>query len=214
MRSPFVTRSAGVACLLFVLSALTAAAQSPIRISGRVIGPDSAGITGQNVVLHRVTSEGGTLLADTLSGADGTFTLESAESAREGDVFFLASRYEERLYIGPMMRVPLPGDTSYILQVGVPERALAPVGGNTLPPERPAGGATGTSRRWFLLLVPLGGLIGVATWVITRAAGPPEERRLLIRIAQLDNAWHASAGDRASYESSRQRLIDRLHALR
>jgi hypothetical protein len=206
---PAIVR-AGLAVLL-LFGATLAAAQTPIRIAGRVIGPDSAAIVGQNVVLHRVTSAGGTLLAQTVSAEDGTFTLESQESAGADDVYFVAARYEDRLYIGPMMRLPLSADSSYILQVGVPERALAPVSANPAP-AAPPGGAAGTPRRWFLLLVPLGGLLALLTWLLSRATGPSQDRRILIRIAELDNAWDPAAGDRTAYERTRQRLIDQLHA--
>jgi hypothetical protein len=200
---------------LITIAAATPLAGQDLRVPGRVLGPDGGPVAGQTVVLHRVTSDGGTLLAEATADADGRFVLEAPGPVPDGAVFFVASRFEGQLYIGPMLRPPLAPDEDVVLEIGDPARALGGVGAPAArPPVVQPGSATGTPRRWLLLLAPLAGLIGVAVWAAGAAAGPPRERRLLIQIARLDNRHHdaGDTGDAADYEKRRRRLLDELDA--
>lgn len=185
-----------------------------IRVAGRVIAPGDTPVAGQTIVLHRVTAAGGVLLGEATSDDAGRFVVEADGAVPDSSVFFVATRYEGRLYLGPMLRPPI-GENEVTLEVGDPARALNLF--NTAPPVPPAslpGSATGTPRRWFLLLVPLAGLIGLAVRATSRATGPSPERRLLIRLASLDNR-HADtdAADDAGYVRQRRRLLDELDAI-
>lgn len=205
-----------IAASLPLICAAPLAAFQPLRVEGRVVGPDGQPVAGQAVVLHRVTPEGGTLLAQATAGDDGRFALEAPGPVPADAVFFVASRYEGRLYIGPMLRPPLEAGSEVTLEVGDPTRALelaaAPA---TAPPQALPGAATGTSRRWLLLLAPVAGLLGVVGWAISAAVGPGRRRRLLIRIAQLDNRFQdaGEAGVAAEYQARRRRLLDELDAI-
>jgi hypothetical protein len=198
----------------FVIHNAPLAAQV-VTIAGRVVDGDGRAVADQPVVLHRVTSEGGTLLADARTDSQGRFTLETNESAQDSAVYFVASRYRELLYIGRMLRAPVPESTEYVLEVGVPQNALGAANPSAARPAPPPGSATGTPRRWLLLLVPIAGLVGMVVWGLARAVGPPEERRILIRLAQLDTEWEGRSGeaDVAEYRRRRTSLLDRLGAL-
>ncbi len=204
-----------LAVLLTLFGALPLAARQQITVGGRVVGPTGEPIAGQRVLLHRVTPGGGEMLAEATTGDDGRFVLQARGGAADSAIFFVAARRDEQLYIGPMLRPPLPEPGSYVLEVGDPGQAVSPLGGATMQGGSatiPAGAATGSPRRWLLLLAPFLGLAGLAAWGATRALGPPEDRRLLIQIARLDNEWADRTDDRSSYDRERQRLLDRLDA--
>lgn len=215
MRTDRRWRVALPAALAFASLAAGALSAQDLRVEGRVVLPDGQAIPGQSVVLHRVTGDGGTLLAEAVADGDGRFLLEAPGPIPEGAVFFVASRYEGRLYIGPMLRPPLADDAEVTLQVGDPAQALGVAGTPSgSPPVTVPGSASGPSRRWLLLLAPLGGLIGIIIWAGAAATGPPRERRLLIDLARLDNRYEDDGkdADRAEYEKRRRRLLDELDA--
>jgi hypothetical protein len=200
--------------MLFLAHAASLAAQG-VTIAGRVVDGEGRAVADQQVVLHRVTPEGGTLLANARTDGDGRFSLQANEAEQDSAVYFVAARYRERLYIGPMLRAPVPASNEYVLEVGVAENALGAADPSAARPETLPGSAAGTPRRWLLLLVPVGGLAGIMVWGLARAAGPPEERRLLIRLAKLDNEWagRSNEADVAEYRRRRSSLLDRLGAL-
>lgn len=199
--------------LAFTLVAAVQLAAQDVTVAGRVIDAAGDAVAGQTVVLHRVTPEGGALLAQDTTDTQGMFALAAADATRDDGVFFVAARYEGELYIGPLLRPPLPEPGAYVLQVGVPGSALSNVGG-TLPAAVPPGSATGSSRRWLLILPPLLGLLGLGVWALVRAAGPPARRRLLIRVADLDNEWETAPDPdrRPAYEDERRRLIEQIRS--
>jgi len=188
--------------------------QQQISISGRVVDDTETAVSAQTVVLHRVTPDGGTLLAEAITDDGGRFTLRAEGEASQGAVYFVASRFRGRLYIGPMLRAPFPDTVDYVLQVGVAANALGDIAPTQNPPSMNPGAAAGTPRRWLLLLIPLGGLMALAVWGITHSMGPHEERRLLIRVARLDNKWADSPDPRVQddYRRRRRMLMDRLGA--
>jgi hypothetical protein len=114
-----------------------------------------------------------------------------------------------------MLRAPVPDSNEYVLEVGVAANALGAANPTAAPPTTLPGSAVGTPRRWLLLLVPISGLAGILLWGLARAAGPPEERRILIRLAELDNEWagHTNETELAEYRRRRTSLLDRLGAL-
>ena len=207
------SRSTAAFLILLTLLAASGVAAQGLSVTGRVVGPDGAPVPGQTVVLHRVTADGGTLLGEATSDRDGRFLVAAAGPVPDSAVFFVATRYEGRLYLGPLIRAPVT-DEEITLEVGDPSQALdlstvAP------PPTTIPGSAAGTPRRWFLLLIPAGGLVALAVVAMARASGPSAERRLLIRLAALDNrhADAGGAGDGAEYETRRRRLLDELDAI-
>lgn len=190
-----------------------AAAQQPdVSAAGRVVGPDGAPLPGQDVVLHRVDAAGGATIAETVSDADGAFTMTAAASADTSAVFFVAARHAGELYIGPPFKPGMPGTMVQQIQVGVPGMSasamLAQDGGTTLPPTgmRPA-----TSRNWLLLLVPLFGVAAVALSIVVPRRRIPEKRSILIRVARLDeSAATAQQADRGQLLAERTRLMTQL----
>lgn len=216
MTATSALRAATLCAALLAWADAGSATAQDLRVAGRIVGPGGAPAAGQTVVLHRVTGDGGTLLAEATADTEGRFVLEAAGPAPEGAVYFVASRFEGRLYIGPMLRPPFDAGTEVTLEIGDPARALGtatPAAAPTIPVQSP-GAATGTPRRWLLLLAPLAGLLGIVVWAGSAVTGPPRDRRILIQLARLDNRFReaGAGGDRAEYEKRRRRLLDELDA--
>lgn len=202
-----------IALLMTGLLHTTAAAQLPdVSAAGRVLGPDGTPLPGQDVVLHRVDAAGGATIAETVSGADGTFAMTAAATADTSAVFFVAARHAGELYIGPPFKPGMPGTMDQQIQVGVPGMSasamLAQDGGTTLPPTGPR---PVTSRTWLLLLVPLFGVAAVALSILIPRRRIPEDRALLIRVARLDeSAAMAPSADREQLLLERAQLMTQL----
>lgn len=201
----------GMLLALALLGLTGGSAHAQVRVEGRVVQPAGGPLNGQTVLLHRVTPTGGVLLAEAVTDSAGGFVLTSDEQTVADGVYFVASRVEGQLYIGPMLRPPLP-ETTYILEVGQGAVPFQPVPAMGAEPPPVPGAAIGTPRRWALLLIPLAGLLGLIGWAMARATGPAPGRRLMIEIARLDNAWADAPGDRDAYERQRRRLLDQLDA--
>jgi hypothetical protein len=67
------------------------------------------------------------------------------------------------------------------------------------------------SRRFVLMLVPLLGLLGFAAWLLTRGVRPGFNRKVLLRIAALDEGA-GPTGLEPAEQRERARLLDRLLA--
>jgi hypothetical protein len=203
-------RSASLLALVGGLVALPAQilAQAELTVPGRVVDAAGTPVPGQTVLLHRVTPEGGAMLAETVTGDDGRFVLRAPETAVAEAVYFAATRYRGELFIGPMLRPPLPADSGFVLRVGVDAVGAGPMSGPAVLP----GSSTGSVRRWFLAFVPLLGLVGVIAWMLTRSGGPVERRRLLIRVARLDNVREDGPApeDEPAMDAERRQLIDEI----
>lgn len=189
-----------------------AAQQADVSAAGRVLGPDGTPLPGQDVVLHRVDAAGGATIAETVSDADGAFSMTAAATADTSAVFFVAARHAGELYIGPPFKPGMPGTMDQQIQVGVPGMSasamLAQDGGTALPP---TGTRPVTSRTWLLLLVPLLGVAAVALSVIIPRRRIPEDRALLIRVARLDEtAATAPPAHREQLLAERARLMTQL----
>jgi hypothetical protein len=206
------------AALLFLLLATPGpvlAQVQEITVRGRVVGPDNAGLAGQRVVLHRVDESGGFTIAEAASGEDGRFELRSPPPTDTTGIYFVAARYDEELYIGPPFRPWEDAGAEQVIQVGVPAMSATAVmeqGGGAMGgmgmPGRPA-----QTRNWVLILVPLIGVAGVIVYALVSRNSIPQERRLLIRVAELDERMEsAPAGQRESLREQRAELMAQLRA--
>jgi hypothetical protein len=198
---------------------------------GLVIDADGEPVAAVPVALHRVTGGGGALVDNVTTDDHGRFRI-AVPDADPDAVLFVAARYRGELYIGPALRAPFPEDADYVLQVGVEEtsaaaimRATEPAPVAMRPPASPL--------RWGIAVAVFAALAAVSFLLIRRARGPDARRRLLIRIAELDNAYerdvangsgadagaepdgrnHAAAGSQEEYFERRQELVGRLRAL-
>ena len=162
-----------------------AAAQEHV-LSGRALDGGDRPVAGLEVMLHRVTADGGATIARDTTQADGRFTLAAAGDA-DDPVYFVAARHEGQLQIGPMLRAPFP-ETGYVLRIG---------GGPVGPPAR--------DSRKAALVVGILAVLGLAcAWLVR----PPARRRLLLRLAEIEEA--RAAGDPAADARERGRILTQL----
>lgn len=202
-----------VIALAFAVLGVREAAAQEMTIRGQVLGPDDAPLADHRVVLHRVDASGGATIAETQSDASGRFELRAAPTPDTSAVYFVASRYMEELYIGPMFRQDDPMAAEQTLQVGVAATsASAMMGGDeTLPPRQV--GRPATSRNWLLLIVPLVGLVAVAIYALVPRNRIAPQRTLLIRVAELDERLEtAPPAQRESLLEERRQLMAQLRA--
>ena len=178
-------------------SAVPSSAQQQ-AIRGRVIDPAGEPVAGQQVMLHRVTEEGGATIAQTVTDSAGSFELRAAEDVATG-VFFVATRWQGSVQIGPMLRPPFPADGEYLLRIGAqPETGIGPVIPAAAPPSPP--------RQLAFSAAALVALLASMAWIGIRSSGPSRRRRLLARLARLEEA--AASPDARAGE--RGRITDRL----
>jgi hypothetical protein len=162
--------------------------------------------------LHRIGEDGGTFVADATSDADGRFEMRVDAAASAEDIYFVTARYRDELYIGPTFRPPFPQDANYVVQVGLEETSASAlmrgaVGVVVGPPPSP--------WRWALFGLFAVALLAVGAALLQRAAGPAPRRRLLIRIARLDEEYAGvgRAEGLEDYHAERERLLDRLRTV-
>ncbi|MGH7501498.1 MAG: hypothetical protein ACREL7_07020 [Longimicrobiales bacterium] len=193
------------ACLFAVAIATSPATLSAQTVmSGRLVDTAGVAVPDLDVVLHRVDEAGGARVAEGRADARGEFTLRSGEDAIAGAVYFVAARLGANLYIGPFVRSPFPTGDYMVVVGGKP----ANVGAATPPSmASPQVRSPASPRRWWLAILPAIGLVAVAGFAAVRARGPSSQRRLLIRIAELDLAIE---GGQLDAPGERQRLVDRL----
>jgi hypothetical protein len=167
-------------CLLFALATtlLSSELHGQNTIRGRVHDEKGAPVPNIQVLLHRVTVEGGgTVHADT-SQADGTFTLVAPPETDSAAIFFVAVRDAGELFMGEMMRLPFPDSLEYSIEAGDdPVRMPEPV-----PPQ---------DRRAGLFVIIGGVLLVTAVLLFAFRRRVPEHRRLLVELANLDQTrWY------------------------
>lgn len=81
--------------------------QDPDTLRGRVVrGGDASAAEGLRVVLHRITSDGGSAVDSALSGPEGRFAFpipreRSSGEGRDGPLHLATARYDGVLYFGP-----------------------------------------------------------------------------------------------------------------
>jgi hypothetical protein len=192
-----------------ILAASGAQAQDLV-IRGRVIGPDNAGVPEQRVVLHRVDESGGFTIAETVSGDGGAFELRAQATVDTMGVYFVAARYDDELYIGPPFRPGDPMAADQVIQVGIPSMSATAMMGDA--PMGPMPARQDTSRTWLLLIIPLVGVLGVAAYVLIPRKSIPEDRSLLIRVAEIDEEMETAAG--ADLEELREERDEIMAQLR
>src|SRR5262245_1571736 len=166
--------------LLFVVgSAYTLSAQQAPQLTGRVLAGGQP-LPGQPVMLHHVTTEGGSTISVDTTDAEGRFSL--AVGARPPGMSFVGTRYEGKFYIGDLFRETIPAD--YVLRVGP---GATPVEFEAAAPASPAA-TTQTQSGPPRIAVVLIGLLGASSLLWIAFAGrrrSPESRRLLVEVAEL-----------------------------
>jgi len=182
-----------------------AAAAQVLTLAGRAVDAAGAPLAGIEVLMHRVDGAGGARLASATTDDQGAFSLTAEVVDDTAAVYFAATRFEGQLFIGPFVRAPFDDSVPYVLVVGGEPVDLGAPLPTAMPPVSPAPGP----RRWALLLLPLTGLVGVGVWVLSRAGKPPERRRLLIRLASLDEQIAAEGSD-PQLDRERERIAERL----
>jgi hypothetical protein len=183
-------RCAGAGLALAVLCVGDVTAQNTIR--GRVVDENNNPVGNIVVLLHRVTRDGGAGVASDTSDAQGAFTLTAPPDTDESALYFVAVREGGELFMGEMQRLPFPDTLEYIIEAGDNPVQLPPP---IQPEERRAG-----------LYVIYGCVLLVAAvgfFVLRRRA--PEHRRVLVRLAQLDDGDQSEAVAR-----QRRQLYSRL----
>lgn len=206
-----------VIILIALLLGSDVAHAQDLVVRGRVLGPDNAALDSQRVVLHRVATDAGATIAESVSGPDGAFELSAQLSGDTTALLFVAVRYQGELYIGPPFREADSG-MEQVIQVGVPgTSASALIGGTdgtgaaTVP--RTIGGPV-TSRGWLLWAIPLAGVAAVGLYLIVPRPRMPEKRSLLIRVAELDEKMETAAEpQRDALLHERQQLLAQLRSV-
>ena len=205
-----MTRGGVVFCAAVALA--TASPLSAQQLRGVVVDSTNAPVAAETVMLHNVTPASGSVLGQTLTDSAGTFVFPSVAEAPEGSVYFAAVRRDGQLYIGPMLRAPLPDPTpDYRIEIG-PGGRMPELGPAASPqpvsPSREEGGGP------LLLLIPLAAAAAITAWFVVRPRSVRSRRRLLIDIAQLDErhatAEPASPTDESLWRERRAELLDEL----
>lgn len=167
-------------------------------LPGQVLNAQEQPVPGLEVFLHRVTEGGGTIVATDTTDAAGEFALRVQTDAPEA-VFFVAARYEGQLHIGSMLRAPFP-QASYVLRVGIDPVNVTPEVAET--PASP-------DRRGITLAV-MSALLLAAGIAALRMMRPPAERRMLLRLAQLEETRDPAGRMSPDAETERSRILARL----
>ncbi len=170
---------------------------------GRVIDAEGRAVADLAVSVHRVSQTGGEEVARSTTDADGRFEL--AFDTKSPGTYFVATRYEGGLYVGPMFRELDEAPDDYVLVVGRDPIAIGagPAGATAPPPAPPT---------WPLLL--LIGAIGAGVVifpVVARRNGPRAVRTLLHELAILEERRAAGRIGDAEYADARAVLRERLH---
>jgi hypothetical protein len=139
-----------------------------------------------------VDESGGFTIAETVSGDGGAFELRAQATMDTTGVYFVAARYDDELYIGPPFRPGDPLAADQVIQVGIPSMSATAMMGDA--PIGPMPARQDTSRTWLLLIVPLVGILGVAAYALIPRKSIPEDRSLLIRVAEIDEEMETAAG--------------------
>jgi hypothetical protein len=178
--------TARILLLLALAGVSPASAQSALDpVVGEIRGPDNGPVAGQTVVLHRVQEAGGGMVGDAVTAGDGRFELRFPADTDTSALYFVATRYEDELYIGPPFRAGEQSLGVQVIQVGVPGTSASALMGGTAATAQPLGRPL-TNRNWLLLVIPLVGVAAVAVYALIPRSSVPADRALLIRMAELD----------------------------
>jgi hypothetical protein len=208
----FRARPTALIAVLLSLAAVPVSAQQGTALRGRAVDPEQRPVANAEVVLHRVGGAGGARLAVDTTDAAGNFELISAEAPDPAAVYFAATRRDGQLYVGEFVRAPLESAVPYELLVGgQPFSMDTPVPSDVTFGETAAAPGGPISRRFVLMLVPLLGLLGFAGWLLSRGVRSEFNRKLLLRVAVLDEEAGPN-GLEPTRQRERDRLLERLLA--
>lgn len=182
------------------------------ELSGVALGPEGEPLMDVPVILHRVGGRGGAFVATDTTTSDGrfSFAMEEADSA----VYFVALRFDDRMYIGPAVQGGGEAGSGYVVRVepgseaGAVASALS--GQAARSPTNRGRADPVSSDAGAFILVGLLALAGVVAFII--AAPRYRHRRTrdaLVELATVENAL----ADRESPED-RDRLLSRRDRLR
>ena len=197
------------ALILMVLAVLLAAAapsgRQAVTLSGTVVDTAGQPVASQEVLLHRVAGQEGARIGQAVSDRDGVFRFTFTAQPAVGAVYFATARYNGQVYIGPFIELPVDSSIAYRVVVGgepVSFDAAPPtgIGAEVRPPASP--------RRWALAVIPLIGMLAVATAALLSRRGRRDRRHLLIRLAVLEE--DAAKGETEGLRRERERLLERL----
>lgn len=199
-------RAAAIAAACVAVGSAPSVAQEAGRrsgLAGRVVDAEGKGVAGITVSAHRVSQTGGTEVARATADPEGRFEL-TFDTDTPG-MYFVATRYEGGLYVGPMFRDLSEAPEDYVLVVGGDPIAIGagPAVASGPPPAPPT---------WPLLLI-IGAIgAGVVLFpVVSRRNGPRAVRMLLHELAILEERRAAGRVPDDEYESSRAALRERLY---
>lgn len=196
-----MNRTVAITVALTLLLGANASAQVDARggsaggeLRGRVTA-GSAPVPNQVVTLHRVSDigTGGSVDEDT-TAADGTFTLTMG-AVDTSSVYFVATVYENELYIGDTFQSSYSGE--YALPVGPGAVPIRIEGQGTQP--SPEQLQTPEDRIAGAVVIMAGILIvGGIAWLFMRPR-PSPIRPMLLEIARLDEEYekHPTEANRA-----------------
>jgi len=172
---------------------------------GRVVDAEGRAVAGQTVSVHRVSQSGGEEVARATADAEGRFELEFDTDA--AGTYFVATRYQGGLYVGPMFRDLSEAPPDYVLVVGRDPIAIgAGPAVSSTPPPRPAA--------WPLVLAI--GVVGAGVVLFPVAARrnrPRAVRTLLHELAILEERRAEGRVADEAYEAARSALRKRLRDL-
>jgi 5-hydroxyisourate hydrolase-like protein (transthyretin family) len=190
--------------------AAAAAQGAQTILRGLVIDAQGNPAPGVPIALHRVAEAGGALVAQVTSEADGSFMIPVPDSEPVEAMYFVAARHDGEFYIGPSLRRPFPVDSEYVVQIGVEATSASRMAQGVRPDEvfiRPPS----SPWRWGIALTVFIATALFALFLLMRMRGPDPRRRLLIRIAELDEEQHGGeALPDEAYRAERDDLFDRL----
>jgi hypothetical protein len=184
------------------MPAAPAFAQSA-TLQGRAVDADGRPVANLEVLMHRVAGGSGANVARDTTDDAGAFTLTAPTTPDDSAVYFAATRYRDELFVGAFVRLPFASDPEYRLEVGGQPFSLA----GPATPTGPIATSPVSPRRRWLAAVPLLGLAMFAAAAGLRAARPPAHRRLLLRLAVLDEDQSGEDDGR-----ERERIMEQLLA--
>lgn len=204
-------RSALLALAGGLLLCGTLHAQSRV-LRGRVLDPGGGPVADQVVAVHRVVGADGGEVGRATTDEDGRFELE-LEPGSGGGIYFAATRFEDKLYMGPPFRSLGEVGDDYVIVVGV-----NPIGGFTSPgAAAPTSGPPDGAMNGPVLAIL--GVVGVLGLVLVLRPLLPQERRrhatrtLLLELAALEERRAQASPEEAEALAARaERIRARLRA--
>jgi hypothetical protein len=190
-----------------VLIPIVGVQSNDVAVGGLAVDTAGRPVTGIDVVLHRYSmATGGALLGSVTTDSTGRFVLRATEALDTSAIYFAAARVEGELYIGPFVRAP--GDDAYEIVIGGEPFALGDPSGVPLTDDATVA-TPPRARNWSAPLLPAAALLALAGWMLVHANRPLRRRRLLVRLATIDEEL-AEVGQDPQRGRERERLLDRL----